>query len=356
MPSPVRIALLGNSFAEAIQLPALRHAGKNEVIGIAGGDRAKAERTAREWNIPCATNEWRELIDLKPDLVLVSTPVDMHFEMARAALESGAAVLCEKPFTLDASEAATLTSLADGKLALLDHQLRWSPLRRHMRQLLEAGYVGQLFNIRADLVIDSPAFLERPHSWWFQAERGGGVLGALASHLIDNLLWMFGPIDSVSARLDTFVKQRPDADGKLQPVSADDTAELWLKLASGASVSMTTSVVLPGASRSLLEVTGSAGTLRLDLEDDLIGGKHGEDMAPLGEDLDLPLPETYGMRGGGGFAACEPLFLREVIDAVAAGRTQLAEAATFADGLACMKILDAARRSSAGNGAWVPCR
>lgn len=69
MPAPaVRVALIGNSFAARAQLPALRWAGDNEVIGIAGADAQKARRTADEWEIPTATGHWEELLALDPDL------------------------------------------------------------------------------------------------------------------------------------------------------------------------------------------------------------------------------------------------------------------------------------------------
>lgn len=355
MPSPVRVALLGNSFAQAIQLPALKYAGNNHVFGIAGQNLDKAAETANEWGIACATDNWRELLAQAPDLVIISTPVDLHFDMARAALEAGAAVLCEKPFTMNAAQAEQLVSLARGRLALVDHQLRWSPVRRRLRDLVREKFVGDIFNIRSDMVLDSPHYLTRGFGWWFEEARGGGVLGALASHMIDNLLWIFGPIASVSARLETFVKQRQNAAGEPQTVTSDDFCELSLRLADGPLISLTSSVVMPGGNRWLIEITGSEGTLRLDMEDDLIGGKHGQDMAPLADDVALPLPESFGMGATGAFAACEPLFLKDVIAAVAAGRTELAEAASFEDGLKCMRILDAARKSSRQEGEWIPC-
>jgi len=355
MSSPVRVALIGNSFAEAIQLPALRYAGNNEVIGLAGGDGAKARATADRWGIPVATDDWTQLLELAPDLVIVSTPVDLHYPMARAALESGAAVLCEKPFTLNVEEAADLAERARGRLALIDHQLRWNPTRRKLRELLREGFVGEVFHVRSDLVLDNPAFLERPFGWWFDAARGGGALGALGSHLVDNVMWMFGPIAAVQANLAAHIPRRVDANGALRDVTADDTAELRLELESGLVVQLTTSVVMPGASRWLLEVCGREGTLRLDLDCDLVGGRHGEDMHQLDPETLLPDPSEFGMDRGGAFAACEPLYLKDVIDAVARGAVELPEAASFLDGLACMRVLEAARRSSAQGGARVPC-
>ncbi len=345
MPAPVRVVLFGNSYAERVQLPALRAAGGNQVIGIAGHDPEKAARTAAEWNIGRSTGQWRELLDLRPDLVLISTPVDLHAPMVRAALAAGANVLCEKPFALDATEALELADLArqSGKLAVLDHQLRWNPYRRKLRTLLQQGYVGELQHVRFDLVLDNPGYFERPFSWWFQAERGGGVLGALGSHLIDGVLWMLGPVESVRARLRTYVKSRADSNGVERRVSADDHAELWLQLASGVDVSLTTAVSAPGASRFLIEACGSLGTLRLDLEDDLIGGLHGQPMEPIAVEGGTPTSDERGP-----FAALEPLLLAEVLDAVRAGKAELEGAASFDDGVECMRIIDAARRSAKG--------
>ena len=356
MTDTVRIAILGNSFAEAVQLPALQAIGGCEVLGVAGRSLEKARATAERWGLPRGTDDWRSLLEDGPDLVLVTTPVDLHAEMAAAALEAGAAVLCEKPFTLSVREAEALVDGAQGRLAWVDHQLRWSPVRRRLRDLLRDGFVGELYHARHDLVIDSPAFLERPHGWWFEEARGGGVLGALGSHLVDGVLWLHGPVEAVQGNLSTFVRERPDADGTLRSVTADDTAELRLRLVGGGIVSLTTSVVLPGGSRSLIEVCGSRGTLRLDLEDDLVGGQHGEDLAPLAEGLSMPRPEDHGITRSGAFAACAGPFLEELVAAVREGRALVPEAATFEDGLACMRILEAARCSSERGGAWVDVR
>lgn len=361
MSRPVRIALFGNSFAEKVLLPALTHVAKQpdvalEVVGIAGKDAEKAADTAKRWGVPVSTDNWPELFDLEPDLSIIATPVDLHFDMVRNALELGSAVLCEKPFTLDVAQAEELANLAEGRLAHIDHQLRWSPYRRKLRELVQSGYIGEVKNIRTDLVLDSPIFLERPFSWWFEESRGGGVLGALASHLIDGILWGFGPIATVNARLETLRPRRADANGAMKAVTADDFAELWMRLESGATVSLTTSVCMPGASRWLMEVSGTLGTLRLDMEDDLIGGLHGEDMTPIEPDARIPDPKSFGMQAGGAFAGLSPAYLESLVRAVAAGETEVPEAATFEDGVACMRVLEAARRSSKSGGGAEACR
>jgi len=361
MPRPVRIALLGNSFAEKVLLPSLKHVASKpdvelEISGVAGRDEAKAAATAERWGLPYATGDWRRLLERGCDLAILATPVDLHFEMAIAAIEAGSAVLCEKPFTLDVAQAEELCAAARGRLALVDHQLRFNPLRRKLRELLEQGFVGEVLHARCDLVLASAAYMQRGHGWWFEAERGGGTLGALSSHLVDGLSWLLGPVEAVSARLGTFVRERPGGDGEPRPVTSDDFAELWLRFESGALASSTTSVSMPGASRWLLEIAGSQGTLRLDQEDDLVGGPHGEDMRTIEPDAPLPDPRELGMQASGAFAACAPLLLEAVVRAVAAGESEVPGAATFEDGLACMRVLEAARASARAGGAEVPCR
>lgn len=356
MADPVRIALFGNSHAEGVQLPALEHIGGNQVVGIAGHDAAKAAATAERWGIGCSTTDWRELLDLEPSLVIISTPVDLHYEMVRGVLETNAAVLCEKPFTYNVRQAQELAELAQGRLALVNYQLRWNPNRRKMRQMCRDGFVGEIQHVRADLLLDTASFRDRPYSWWSQASRGGGVLGATGTHMIDCVEWMFGPIESVSARLETFVTPRRDTQGIERDVTSDDFAELSMRLAGGALVSLTVSLALRGvAARWSFEVSGTDGSLRLDREQHFSGGAHGADPAPLPADIGWMPPEQYGIQGRGPFAALEAPFLTSVVEAVADGRTELAGAATFADGLTNMRILEAARRSARDGGAWVRC-
>lgn len=356
MSSPVRVVVVGNSHAAAVQLPALAHAGGNEVVGIAGLDAEKAARTAARWNIGHATADWRELLELAPDLVIVSTPVDLHYEMVRAALATGAAVMCEKPFALDSGQAAELAQLADARLAVVGHQLRWNPCRRQIRDLCGDGFVGAVRHVRADLVLDTPSFEGRPHSWWSEAARGGGVTGALGSHMIDNIQWMFGPIESVSARFETLVPTRWDATGAARPVTSEDHAELRLRLAGGTLATVTVSMALRGVGRWLLEIAGTQGSLRLDRERELVGGRHGDDLAPIACDASWFPPEQYGIQGKGPFAALEAIFLRDVVGAVAAGATVLPGAASFDDGLRNVRVLEAARTSASDAGRWVNCR
>ena len=361
----VRIALFGNSFGARVQLPALRWAGDNRVVGLAGRDRAKAEATARAWDIPVGTDDWRELLlgSNPPDLVIVSTPVDLHQEMVSRALEAGAAVLCEKPFALNAGQAQELCALASNASggAWLDHQLRWCPQVREIRRRLRSGELGELWHVRFDMLLPPGSFRQRPWSWWFQAERGGGILGALGSHMLDLLRYLLGEVDSVRAELATFVPERADPQGVRRPSTADEYAHLSLSFASGVVGEVTTSIALPSEPWMRLQITGSAGVLRWSEADELLAGPldaNEQDFERVHVDPPLPAAAEYGMEDMGVFARCLPLFLRDVVRSVAAGSRDgpMAEAATFADGLAVQRMLDAARVSARERGGWVSVR
>ena len=356
MKSPVRVSILGNSFASRVQLPALRWAGDNRVVGIAGRDGEKAEATAKEWQIPFATDDWRELLEREADLVVISTPVDLHLPMARAALESGAAVLCEKPFTLDATEARDLVSLAEGRPAWLDHELRWSPHLREMRRRLQAGEAGEVLHAAVEMFLPPTNYHDRPWSWWFDARRGGGILGALGSHLVDLMRWLLGDIQEVRATLASFVPEREDAEGEWRDVSADDYASLHLRFTSGCIATVDTSIAIPSERFFRLQVTGSEKTFRIVKGDELYVGPTNGALEPATVIPPLPSCDELGLPEYGLFGRCLPFFLRDVVAAVGTGRKDVPEAATFVDGLATQVILDAARRSATSRSGWVPCR
>lgn len=356
MADPVRVVLLGNGFAERSQLPALRWAGGNEVIGLAGRDLDKARATAERWSIPHATDRWESLLELDPDLVIVSTPVDLHAPMVRRTLETRAAVLCEKPFTLDVGEAEELCGLAEGRAAWIDHELRWNPLRRRMRELLLGGAIGDVRLADSRMLVGSPGFRARPFGWWFEKERGGGILGALASHMIDALRWELGEVESVGCELATCIPQRPDPAGTLHTVTADDHALLWLRFENGALGELVTSAVRGSEHDTYIEYEGADGALRLVGDHTLSMRAPGADIfEPVRVEPGLPEAKSLGM-GPGAFARTLPLFLRDVVRTVASGKTTLPGAATFADGLAVQRVLDAARASAADAGGWMPCR
>ena len=210
----IGIGIIGTGFARTTQLPAFRACEGARLVAVASGRRENAERVAREFDIPVAAADWREVVSRADvDLVSIVTPPSTHAEMTLAALDAGKAVLCEKPMALDAGETERMRRRAAGSglLAHLDHELRFLPARRLMREMILGGRVGRVRHAKFLFRADSRAAAGRGWDWWSDAASGGGVLGAIGSHAVDTLRWLLGAeVSEVYATLSTHVAKRPD--------------------------------------------------------------------------------------------------------------------------------------------------
>ena len=350
----VGVGIIGTGFARTTQLPAWASVPGARVVAVASGRRENAEAAAREFGIPFVAADWREVVGHdEVDLVSIVTPPVTHAEMAVGALEAGKAVLCEKPMAMDAEETGRMceAARAAGALALIDHELRFLPARRRMRELIQGGELGRVRHAKLLFRGGSRALADTPWSWWSDERAGGGALGAIGSHAVDALHWLLGTrVSHVSASLAAHVAERRDpSSGELRRVTADDEASLLVNFEDGGAAERATGAVSvslaePGAPEHTIEVFGTDGSVRIDGAGRLWRARVGEsawrsieaDEAPLAEGL----RDTEWSRGF-------TVFAREIIDALRGGRTKVEGAATFDDGHRTQLVLDAARAAHA---------
>jgi predicted dehydrogenase len=353
----IRIGIIGAGFARTTQIPAFKACAGAKIVAITSARREHAEEVAREFGIEHAESDWRALVARDDiDLVSIVTPVATHCEMALAALESGKAVLCEKPMAMNAAEALRMTerARAAGVLALIDHELRFLPGRMKMRELIQNGDIGKVRHAKLTFRSDSRADVNRPWNWWSDTTQGGGALGAIGSHVIDGFHWLLGAeVREVIGNLATHIRERKDEAGRLREVTADDEANLLMRfdeteLTEGATGSASMSLVEPGQAEHCLEIFGSSGALMIEESGELWQSRVGEgEWKRVETDRGELAP---GMRDGGwarGFTA----FSRRIVEALRAGRATVAGAATFEDGYRTQVVLDAARRAHE-SGCW----
>jgi len=346
----VRVGLIGSGFARRVQLPAMAWVPGAKPIAIASGHRANAESVAREFGVPRVFTEGTDLAtSADVDLVIVSSTPDSHARYAIAALEAGKHVLCEKPMALDAFEASQMVTASQqhpDRLAWIDHELRYEPNRRRARELIRSDAIGELRHIELSLKPylrgdGRPQAFDAPWNWWFDASRGGGILGAVGSHLIDLCrFWAGSEITYVGGLVETFVKERKDETGAMHPVTADDFASCVLRTGSGVAATITLSTVAHHGSGHHGQVTGSDGTLVLSGETKLELGKPG---GPL-EDISAPDDLTDNMKPNNMWARSFVRLLREMVHLIGeGGGTPQGEPATFRDGWQVQRVLDAVR-------------
>lgn len=351
----MKVGIVGASFARAAYLPALRHVPGAEVVAVASGRIESARSAAEEFGVPSAYAGWREMLDSHAlDLVLIATPTDLHAPITLAALDKGAHVLCEKPTAMDAAEAEAMLDKAEalGRLHMVDHELRFNPNRAKVAAMIANGDLGDIRHVNiANIGASWANPASRPKGdWWSLAQHGGGRLGANGSHQVDMLRWWLGPATSVVGQALTVVPDRIDkATGEAWTATADDLTYFTAEMASGALAQVFMSGVAANNIGNLTQVFGSRGTILLDNDNEkLMFAKAGSSF----EDISADDPNTAlpGLNKGIWNVSVVGA-LRELAAAIAEGR-KLQQGATFFDGLANQRVLDAVKQSTASR-AWV---
>ena len=352
MSEKVGIGIIGTGFARKVQIPAFQACEGAEIVSVASGSIENAEATAREFGLGHFTADWRETISHPGvDIVVITTPPNLHREMTLFAIERGRHVLCEKPMAMNAAEAQEMTDAARGKnlLALIDFELRFQPGRQKAYAMIRNGEIGKIRH--AKYVFQSPGRgnPDVPWNWWSDIKQGGGALGAVGSHIIDSFNWFLGTeISSVFCQLQTQVKKRHVANGEARPVTTDDESNMLLRFAGGELTQDATGLVSVSMTEgpkysNRIEFYGTGGALRIEHRGDVYIAKTGEaDWSEVEVDLAEPVkgvPDTGFTRGFMNFAP-------KIVEAIRIGKTEIESAATFEDGLKVQRILDAAHESN----------
>ncbi len=366
---PLKIGFVGSGWARIAQAPAFAILDGVELAAISSPTRHRREKFRDLFGIPHAFENWQDLMRSDLDLVCITSPPDLHREMALSALASGKSILCEKPMALTVEEASEMVGAAgrSGSLALIDHELRFHPAVRQMKLMIESGEIGRLYEIRSVVTLASRNRPDLPYSWWCEESRGGGALGAIGSHLIDLARFLVGEISDVSCDLVRHIPVRPDHDGNPRKVTSDDGFSLRItfgpsSLAFGGPCCCNVTTV-SGYTSFAFEAVGSLKTVMFDgagkLREVRNGAAKGErslvdppqwrEVEPVLPWDELVLQEKIrqsSLAVHGIFAVGFAFFAHRIVRALQGGRRELADAASFEDGLAVQKVLHACRISS----------
>ncbi|MBO0720059.1 MAG: Gfo/Idh/MocA family oxidoreductase [Blastocatellia bacterium] len=348
----IRIGLIGTGFARSAQAPAFKLCEGAEIVAVCSGQYPNALRTAQEYGIKHICENYEELLAIdEVSLVVVSAPPALHHPITLAALAAGKHVICEKPMAMNAAEAQEMVECAaahPGQLAIIDHELRFNPTWRRMKELVDSGYLGDFYHVNVLISSGFRHSAQRQWNWWSEKSAGGGLLGALGSHTIDALHWIFGDVADVCGQIATMVTQRRDGKtGELKPNETDDYSSFLLRFAARdgwqPSGSVLLSALYASGGKNQFAAIGSNGTLIIEGEETLIGAlgynHQFEEMSLKDRAREISvLPDNIWARSFYHLA-------RETVQALREGRTEIAQAATFSDGLRCQEVLDAVRRS-----------
>jgi len=229
------------------------------------------------------TTDWRQVLaDPDVEVVNITTPNNLHLEIASAAAAAGKHIFCEKPVGRGPQETAEIERAARqaGVFTGVGYNYRWAPLVQYARQLVQAGQLGTLTHYRGRFF---SSYGSNPHSvlsWRFQREVAGlGTLADLMSHVIDMAHMIAGPIRRVVGNRETFIPQRPLAmpgigthftlrtDGPMDEVTNEDYVGALVQFANGVQGTLEACRVIKGLDCQMaFEVHGTRGALRWDFE------------------------------------------------------------------------------------------
>jgi predicted dehydrogenase len=378
----VRAGLIGGGFVARIHAEALRRLGYVEVAAIAGRNQGAARSRAEELSIPVAYGDFHELIDdPEIDVVHILTPNSSHYPMARACIDAGKHVICEKPLAMNTQESAELVKLAGekGVINCVCHNLRYYPMVKQARAMVKAGEIGDIRLVHGHYLQDW-LFFETDYNWRVEADIGGKsrAVADIGTHWLDMVQHIMGQkVVSVLADLTTFVpvRKKPTrevetfAEQALRPedyedvhIDTEDHGTVLMRLSGGAKGVLIACQVCAGRKNWLhFEINGSKRSLEWNAEqpNHLWIGARGEVNSEFIKNPAIMAPDAAKYTGtpaglGEGYHDTFKSLFSDVYDWVRLGGSMSEEVAfpTFLTGHQELSIVDAVLKSHE-TGKWV---
>jgi len=253
---------------------------------VFGQEGENPQAFADNWGWQNASTDWQATV-ANPDIGLVDvvTPNFMHAPPAKAALEAGKAVACEKPIAGTLSDAREMaeTAAAKGIPTFLWFNYRRVPAVALAHQLVRDGVIGEVRHIRA-LYLQDWADENIPLLWRFEKSlAGSGAHGDLNAHIIDMTRFVTGQeiVEIPGAIAETFIKKRAIAGGTagggitdggtsadgMGDVTVDDAVLFLARFSGGAVGSFEAARQATGnQNRNGFEINGTKGSIKFDFE------------------------------------------------------------------------------------------
>jgi predicted dehydrogenase len=206
----LRVGVLGaGSWVVASHLPnLLQHFDEVEWVGACWKGRAQLDALRERFGFPVVSERYEDVLAAGVDICIVASPTALHYEHAKAALESGASVLVEKPMTVDPDDAWELVAAAERaeRHLLLSFGWNYRPLLRGARALMRdhgvgvvehlsirmASYTRELLSNRGAYPKAAREAIPEQRTWTDPALSGGGYAQAQLSHALGAALWLTG--------------------------------------------------------------------------------------------------------------------------------------------------------------------
>jgi predicted dehydrogenase len=283
----LNVGIIGLGFIGPVHLQALRKIAHINVVAIADKAGGSIKQKVEDLGVPQWYENYEDLLARKDiDAVHICSPNYLHAEMAKAALLAGKHVVCEKPLAVTSSQAKELVHLAAEKnlVNAVHFNIRYYPLIRHLRTMVQKGDVGRIFSIQGSYLQDW-LFYETDYNWRLESKLSGEsrAVADIGSHWMDLIEYVSGlkikqvfadfatihPIRKKPLRpVETFAgKMLKPEDYSDVPIDTEDYATILFRFENGERGVLTVSQVSAGRKNRLyFELDGSKQSAVWDSE------------------------------------------------------------------------------------------
>ena len=229
------------------------------------------------------TTDWREVVEHpEVEAVSITAPNYLHREVAVAAARAGKHIWLEKPCGRVPAETYEIGKAVEeaGVKSMIGLMYRHVPVVEYAKELIAAGELGEITHYRGFFLADYAADPNGALTWRYKLDGAGlGVLGDIMPHTVDMAQNLLGPIESVSAEKETFIRVRPEVPagmgtghfvvegGEMGPVENEDYVGSLVRFENGARGTLENSRTCVGPHvRNSFEVNGTRGALSWDFQ------------------------------------------------------------------------------------------
>ena len=303
MADKIRLGFVGanvqSTWSSQSHFPALLASPDIELTAVCTTRPESAEEARQAFGARLAFHDFREMAaSPEIDAVAVVVRVPSHYEPTKAAIEAGKHVFTEWPLGRTTAEAEELAALARSKgvQTAVGLQSRVSPALMHMKELIEAGYVGEVLSCHATCMRDGSLARPSSRTWQRDASLGANTLTIANGHVIDALRFVAGNFARVACMVRTQAPQWYETDTQqMVDVTSPDNVLVSGQLTSGAVASVHVASVPWARSGFRMEIYGREGTLVVTGN---VSSQRGETLRLQGaqrssELSDLEIPERF---------------------------------------------------------------
>jgi UDP-N-acetyl-2-amino-2-deoxyglucuronate dehydrogenase len=253
---PIRVIVVGCGRISERHFEAIDEHSELRLAAVSDDVPERARGAGEKYGVPAFSSYTAMLAETDADVAVICTPSGLHPRHGVLAAQKGLHVICEKPMATRLEEADQLVRTCDeaGVHLFVVKQNRLNPGIQLLKRAMELGRFGRVYMASVRIFWNRPQAYYDMAPWRGTWEFDGGAFMNQASHYVDLVQWLMGPVESVSAKIATLARR----------IETEDTGAAILRFRNGAlGVLETTMLTFPRNLEGSITILGERGTVQI---------------------------------------------------------------------------------------------